>query len=279
MARLRSTRRTETAAEYAVASLLARHDHIVHCIDGRNDFGEDFEVDFTEDGERTGDTVRIQVKGGSSYRSAKGYRVPIGRHENDWANGNVPVLCVVHDPDTDTLFWANATALIRSARRNRKKIKSVSIRRSSVLDDSTLAAAVHEVRKFLTIYHGNRAIDARVAEMAGIAWDPQDWLQHFVNEFGEDAVFWQRPGENFARLLHSDLDWDPQEIWPDMLHFDTIRDFMKTYPHHEVLKGIEATNDAPIPKIAMVAGIILDEPEAHWLAACFGATEWMRDKI
>jgi hypothetical protein len=54
---------------------------------------------------------------------------------------------------------------------------------------------------------------------------------------------------------------------------------MKTYPDHEALKGIEVTDDAPIPKIAMITGIILNEPEAHWLAACFGATEWMRHKI
>jgi hypothetical protein len=43
---------------------------------------------FTEDGEVTGDLVKIQVKGGRSWRRA-------GDHGSTWADGNIPVLCVV----------------------------------------------------------------------------------------------------------------------------------------------------------------------------------------
>jgi hypothetical protein len=50
---------------------------------------------FTEDGEVTGDLVKIQVKGGRSWRRADGYAVPVGDHGSTWADGNIPVLCVV----------------------------------------------------------------------------------------------------------------------------------------------------------------------------------------
>lgn len=276
MSRLPQGRRTERVALNALSTLLESHDHIVHRIDGGNDFGEDFEIEFTEDGERTGDTIRIQVKGGTSHRSARGYRVSIGGHERDWADGNVPVVCVVHDPEAGKLFWANATADIRAARRARQPIKSIEIGLDAVLDNLTLGTVVRGLRKFLSIYHGNRIIEARLAEMAGIELDPQDWIQHFVNEYGEDAIFWQRPGESFARLLHADLDWKPREIRPEMLHFDTIRDVMESHGDYELLRGVQIPTGMQILKIATVGGIILNEPEAYWLAACFGASEWMR---
>jgi Domain of unknown function (DUF4365) len=276
MSRLPQGRRTERVALNALSTLLESHDHIVHRIDGGNDFGEDLEVEFTEDGERTGDTIRIQVKGGTSHRSARGYRVSIGGHERDWADGNVPVVCVVHDPEVGKLFWANATADIRAARRARQSIKSIEIGLDAVLDNLTLETVVRGLRKFLNIYHGNRTIEARLAEMADIELDPQDWIQHFVNEHGEDAIFWQRPGEAFARLLHADLDWESREITPEMLHFDTIRDFMEAHGDHELLRGVQIPEGMQIPKIATVGGVILNEPEAYWLAACFGASEWMR---
>src|SRR4051812_23570487 len=87
-------RRPSRAAVNALRTLLERHNHIVQEVDGQNDFGEDQHVTFTEDGEVTGDLVKIQVKGGRSWRRSDGYAVPVGDHGGTWADGNIPVLCV-----------------------------------------------------------------------------------------------------------------------------------------------------------------------------------------
>lgn len=147
-------------------------------MDGQNDFGEDRHVTFTEDGEVTGDLVKIQVKGGRSWRRADGYAVPIGDHGSTWADGNLPVLCVVHDPDTDGLYWANATKQLLSARRNGEVLNAIAISPDQELDDESIANFVAEVRRCLTRYRGNRIIQARLGEKAGVEFGPWDIVRH-----------------------------------------------------------------------------------------------------
>ncbi|MFI1382923.1 DUF4365 domain-containing protein [Embleya sp. NPDC020886] len=61
----------------------------------------------------TSDVIRVQVKGGDKWRRANGYAIPVSHHGDTWANGNIPVYCVVYDPDSKKLFWANATQQLR----------------------------------------------------------------------------------------------------------------------------------------------------------------------
>jgi hypothetical protein len=250
-------RRPSRAAVNALRTLLERHNHIVQEVDGQNDFGEDQHVTFTEDGEVTGDLVKIQVKGGRSWRRANGYAVPIGDHGGTWADGNIPVLCVVHDPDTGGLYWANATKQLRSARRNGKVLKTITISPDQELDDESIVDFVTEVRGYLSRYRGNRIIQAQLGEMAGVEFGPSDIVQHYVNIYGEDLIFWQRRGEGFATLLHSDLGWYPEHIGPE--HF-----------HPNGRPGL-------LPGMSVVADTILDTAEALWLAACFDAAQWARE--
>lgn len=257
MPKVSDARKPSRAAVNALRTLLERHNHIVQEVDGQNDFGEDQHVTFTEDGEVTGDLVKIQVKGGRSWRRADGYAVPIGNHGGTWADGNIPVLCVVHDPDTDGLYWANATKQLLSARRKGEALKMITISPDQELDDESIADFVAEVRGYLSRYRGNRIIHAQLGEMAGVEFAPSDIVQHYVNVFGEDLIFWQRPGEGFATLLHSDLDWYPEYIGPE--HF---------YPNGR--PGL-------LPGMSIVADTILDPAEAQWLAACFHATQWARE--
>ncbi|WP_433263192.1 hypothetical protein ACQPZF_31545 [Actinosynnema sp. CS-041913] len=95
-----------------------------------------------------------------------------------------------------------------------------------------------------------------MGEMAGVDFGPSDIVQHHVNVFGEDLIFWQRRGEGFATLLHSDLDWHPEHIGPEHFH----------------------PNGRPgmLPGIPVVAETILSTAEAQWLAACFDAAQWAR---
>ena len=259
MPKVPDARRPSRAAVNALRALLERHNHVVQEVDGQNDFGEDQHVTFTEDGEVTGDLVKIQVKGGRSWRRADGYAVPIGDHGKTWADGNIPVLCVVHDPDTDGLYWANATKQLLSARRVGEVLKTITISSSAKLDDESIADFVAEMRRYLSRYRGNRIIQAQLGDMAGVEFGPSDIVQHHVNVFGEDLIFWQRRGEGFATLLHSDLDWCPLHMGPEHFH-----------PNGRpgLLVGIPVAGDA-----------ILSTAEAQWLAACFDAAHWAREPV
>src|SRR5690606_7510581 len=104
-----------------------------------------------------------------------------------------------------------------------------------------------------------QALRIRLGEMAGVEFGASDFVMHFVNRWGEDLIFWQRRGEGYATLLHSDLDWEPRCIWPAALRF--TRSF----------RSIGAT--------PMVTNVILDPAEAFWLAACFEATDWARQPL
>lgn len=257
MPKVPDARRPSRAAVNALRTLLERHNHIVQEVDGQNDFGDDLHVTFTEDGDVTGDLLKIQVKGGRSWRRADGYAVPVGHHGGTWADGNIPVLCVVHDPDTDGLYWANATKQLLSARRSGEVLKTITISADWKLDDESIADFIAQVRGYLSRYRGNRIIQAQLGEMAGVEFGPSDIVQHHVNVFGEDLIFWQRPGEGFATLLHSDLDWYPEHFGPE--HF-----------HPNGRPGL-------LTGMSVVADTILDKAEALWLAACFDAAQWARE--
>ncbi|MBN6038626.1 DUF4365 domain-containing protein [Amycolatopsis sp. 195334CR] len=201
--------------------------------------------------------VKIQVKGGRSWRRAEGYAVPVGDHGGVWADGNLPVLCVVHDPDTDGLYWANVTKQLLFARRHGEVLKTITISQDQKLDDESLADFVAEVRSYLSRYRGNRIIQAQLGDMAGVEFGPSDIVQHHVNVYGEDLIFWQRRGEGFATLLHSDLDWHPEYIGPENFH-------------PQGRPGL-------LPGMSVVADTILSTAEAQWLAACFDAAQWARE--
>lgn len=87
------------------------------------------------------------------------------------------------------------------ARREGKVLKSIAISPDRVLGDEFIADFVAEVRGYLSRYRGNRIIQAQLGEIAGVEFGPTDIVQHHVNVFGEDLIFWQRRGEGFATLL------------------------------------------------------------------------------
>ncbi|MFE5540135.1 DUF4365 domain-containing protein [Streptomyces sp. NPDC056492] len=270
MTTIPSGRRIEQAAVNALRALLQRHDHVVEEISGQNDYGEDLFVTFAEAGRVTNDVIKVQVKGGASWRRSYGYGVPVRQHAETWANGNVPVFCVVFDPDTERLYWANATEQLRVGGHGGGRPRTVRLPGTAVLDDATLAAFVDKARAYVGGYRGRNAVLAHLGEMAGVSFDRSDRVLHWVNDCDEQLIFWQRPGEPYATLLHSDLDWDPVPITPARL----------LIPGGAAL-GPEFGSDFPeelrrFSPIALVGGVILNMPEALWLASCFSATEWAR---
>ncbi|MFE2290246.1 DUF4365 domain-containing protein [Streptomyces sp. NPDC059452] len=232
-----------------VRALLERHGHIVQEVDGSNDHGEDLHVTFVQNGERTADSIAVQVKGGVSTRTRRGHRVRVGDHGSNRRDSSLPVFCVVHDPERGGLFWANATRQIRRADAQRKTLKSVVVSREFVLDDDTIKTFVPSIRDLLV---WERQGVGRWADMADVEFAPNDIVKPFENECGEPMIFWQQRGEPFAVLLHHDLDWEPVRIQERMLCF------------------------SPIP---MIGDVILDSAEAYWLMGCFKSTEWWRRPI
>ncbi|MEU4830765.1 DUF4365 domain-containing protein [Streptosporangium sp. NPDC023615] len=165
------SRKPGRAAVNTLRTLLEQHDHIVQEIDGQNDFGEDLHVTFTEDGQVTGDMIKVQVKGGTSWRRAGGYGVLVGHHADTWADGNVPVFCVVHDPETGALHWANATKQLLRARRAREALTTIAVSSTDRLNDASLAAFVLQARQYANRYQGNQALRVRLGEMAGAEFE------------------------------------------------------------------------------------------------------------
>lgn len=265
MPQVPESRRVGRVAVSQLRLLLEDQGHIVQEIDGSNDHGEDLHITFVQDGQRTNDSVAVQVKGGASHRARQGHRVKVGDHADNWRNSSVPVLCVVHDPEPDVLFWANATRQLRRAMAQRKTLKSIVISRDSVLNAATVAGFVKQARRYVAL---EREGLGRWADMAGVEFGERDIVKPFENEAFEPMVFWQRRGEPFATLLHHDLDWEPEKITPDMLGFGVAPDHLPP--------EIRPTAARLLQNVPTIGNVILDMAEAMWLAACFDSTAWYR---
>ena len=79
---------------------------------------------------------------------------------------------------------------------------------------------------------------------ADLAPNAQDYLGYFTNQHGEEIVFIQTPGEEMARLIHSDYDWEPVAV--------------------REVEGMP------------VFELILDEAERSWLYGCWAASRLVR---
>lgn len=260
MSKISKGRRVSQAAVNAVRTLLEEHDHIVQEISGQNDFGEDLFVTFTEDGTVTGDVVKVQVKGGSSWRRGNGYAIPVDQHGDTWANGNNPVYCVVYDPDTKSLHWANATQQLRQLGPLHRPC-FIGVSPNSVLSDATMDSFVAQARRYVGRYRDRQAVLTHLGEMAGVEFDPEDHVLHFVNGDDEDLIFWKHPGSAAATLLLSAQDWEPVLVSLESL----VRSEL---PKLDEVTGGEVRD----PDLWTAEDLGMDRAEIMWAAACFIST-------
>lgn len=253
-------RRVAQAAVNALRTLLEEHDHIVEEISGQNDFGEDFYVTFTDNGDVTSDTIKVQVKGGESYRRGNGFAVPVDQHGDTWANGNIPVYCVVYAPDVKGLYWANATLqLRRHGSLNPPRFIGVSL--NAVLDDSTMESFVAQARRYVGRYRGRQAVLTHLGEMSGVEFDPADHVLHFVNGDDEDLIFWKRPGDVVATLLLSTQGWE------------TILVSLESLMRSEIPMPEDERGGGPAdPDLWTAEDLGLSRSEIMWVASCFIST-------
>ncbi|MCE6998857.1 DUF4365 domain-containing protein [Saccharothrix sp. S26] len=287
MSTVHPNRVIEDRALNRVTALLQELGHVVHRIDGRNDFGEDLYVTFVADSKITGDTIAVQVKGGASYRAASGYRVRVRQHERSWLNTNVPVACVVHDPETDELHWANASEQLRTAKIAGEEVRSVKVSSNEVLNVDTVDGFVTRMRRYIA---ERGEIRHALSSRSGHRLDTTDYVSYFMNTYGEELVFRQRRGESTATLLHSGYGWKPLTITPDALTwgaqfvaagFTKASHLAEHYDRPELRQVVAELGDmdlGPLLDMIPVVGgeMIVNQPELDWLRVCVHASEWWR---
>lgn len=287
MSRVDPKRIIEDRAINRVTALLQDQGHIVQKIDGHNDFGEDLYLSFVEEQRTTGDTIAVQVKGGVSYRSGAGYRVRIEQHERSWRNTNVPVVCVVYDPEKDMLHWANASAQIRRAKTDGNELRSITVSAADVLDTSSVDSFTKKMRDYIA---ERGQLRHALSNLSGQVFDTTDYLSYFMNQYGEEIVFRQRRGDEVATLLHSDWGWDPIELTPDaltkgdqfaQLGLTTVGELVEFIDDPELRKKVEEFGDQELSSIVdriPVVGdqFIVNAQELAWLRACVDASNWWR---
>ncbi|WP_405756770.1 DUF4365 domain-containing protein [Streptomyces sp. NBC_00073] len=112
------TKQTERAAVNATRAFLEAHECVVQEVDTGNDYGKDLLVDLTEDLEITGESIAIQVKGGSSFCRSGKWGIPAKSTDlRLWLESSIPIFGMVHDPATGNLHWMNLSAYVREEMR------------------------------------------------------------------------------------------------------------------------------------------------------------------
>lgn len=247
MTKVPASRTMERIAVNETRALLERHGHIVQEVEGGSDFGEDLYVSFVQKGRRTGDLVAIQVKGGLSFRRASGYAVSTRKHADDWRKSNVPVICVVYDPEMRMLFWANASEQLRIAKADGKPIRSVKIGESDVLADQTLNDFVREARRYLEITDARESAGFKEAnrrfslKIEGIALKDAP-VGGYPNRFFLPAALWlERHPTSVAWVAIASLLFLAALalafMWPTLWHFAAEYAVAETWMWMTVLYG------------------------------------------
>src|SRR5262245_20614336 len=125
--KLRRNRVVEREAVNATRAFFESNRCVFQEIDGSNDYGKDAYVDLPQGEVVSGLCAALQIKGGRSFRRAKGnYAIPVtASHAKLWLSSTVPVIGIVYDPDDRQLRWVNLSVLLRS--RNGSAAGSVAV--------------------------------------------------------------------------------------------------------------------------------------------------------
>ncbi len=106
---------------------------------GTGDVGVDGNLEFVNpEGFATGRIVAVQVKSGPSYfanPSGRGWKFyPEAKHRSYWESFPLPVLLVLHDPNSNISYWADVRQALRSPGRAEKAF--IEVPELNVLEDT-----------------------------------------------------------------------------------------------------------------------------------------------
>ncbi|GAA2378563.1 MULTISPECIES: DUF4365 domain-containing protein [Streptomyces] len=220
------SRRIEKAGCNALRTLLEDNDHIVQEIAGQNDFGEDFIVNLTRNGKRTGHWIAIQVKSGKKYKRRNGYSIPVGDHFDDWRDSKIPVIGVVYDLETSSLFWVNLT---RELRASNSPISQIKVSPDSRLSAETIRGFTADIEAYADNLGmrvrgttDEEALAAALKAMRGV--DPETSPNPMYEGFADFALRHEEKIDTIARdirraipvlLLLIVMAWE----WPYQMRF------------------------------------------------------------
>ncbi len=145
----RPNRPIERAAVNAVQTLFESCNCVFQPVALENDFGKDAYVDISAGNHVTGLCVALQIKGGDKYRRARGYAIPLdAEHAAIWRDSTLPVAGIVHDPDTNKLFWCNISQFLAGI--SGSLPTSIPVSQSNELTANSLAQFERDVGTFST---------------------------------------------------------------------------------------------------------------------------------
>lgn len=131
----RSNDSTERAGVHAVGQFFTGKLGWIFREQHESDFGIDAHVEVKEDGKASGQLTALQIKTGKSYLKKRGdsyvYRGS-ERHLDYWLNHPLPVVLLIHDPETGTTYWQK---IEKSLCEVTDKGWSIEIPRRNVLDE------------------------------------------------------------------------------------------------------------------------------------------------
>ena len=134
--RLRKNRRTERAGVNDVRAFFEDCDCVFQEVDLGNDYGKDAYVDLVDGQEVTGHCVALQIKSGLSFRTAKGYAIPVEGHDDVWRRSSLPIAGIVYDPESKTLYWCDITTYL--SEHAKEPPTTIPISRDNVLTKESL---------------------------------------------------------------------------------------------------------------------------------------------
>lgn len=102
-----------------------------------NDYGKDAYVDLGDEFSTSSICAGIQIKSGSSFKHANGYRIPLRDSDFEyWSTSTVPMFGVVYDPGDRKLRWVNITQHLDTFSGNRKSY--IPVDANSILTRETI---------------------------------------------------------------------------------------------------------------------------------------------
>lgn len=149
-----------------------------------SDVGIDGQIEYVSpEGFATGRMVALQIKSGSSFfRESKGDWVfhPEEKHRFYWERFPLPVLLVIHNPDTNLSYWQDVRQSLRTAKPSDEK--GIRIPKSNVLQN-TSAQALFE--GFAVIDQGfmpvEKVLDYLIKTKSGCALFPLSYFNLFCS--------------------------------------------------------------------------------------------------
>lgn len=120
--RFQNTDLTERAGVFAIAAQVTSLG-LIFRETSNSDVGIDAQIEYVSDGVAIGKLIAVQAKSGRSYLNDKGDHFafyPMEKHKTYWECFPLPVVVMLHDPDSDDVYYSDARYYLSIPERERR---------------------------------------------------------------------------------------------------------------------------------------------------------------